>query len=211
MPATRPRVRSTDGHEVSLATYGHFASEDLLTAVVMERMPAGVATRRHARVAEPVGEQVSATAKSSSKSSSPGTNRRSRSVPPQTGTEGGEASRSWRRTRADSASPPRQSCRSCARTATVSRSCGRCPPCGTSRSCSPLARSRGSTGHAAPSGRPHEACPVPVPSQPPSTVAVATFTGIRRARRGSRGDTSGTQKVQGRPPLPHASQLRFRR
>jgi transposase-like protein len=40
----------------------------MLTAVVMERMLAGVATRRHARVAEPVGEKVSGTEKSTSKS-----------------------------------------------------------------------------------------------------------------------------------------------
>jgi putative transposase len=34
---------------VPLASYTHFAREDLLTQVVMERMLAGVATRRHAR------------------------------------------------------------------------------------------------------------------------------------------------------------------
>jgi transposase-like protein len=65
---TRPRARSIDGHEAPLASYAHFASEDLLAQVVMERMLAGVATRRHARTAEPVGEQVSGTAKSTSKS-----------------------------------------------------------------------------------------------------------------------------------------------
>lgn len=68
VPATRPRVRSTDGHEVPLATYQHFASEDVLTGVVLERMLAGVATRRHARVAEPIGEQACAAATSTSKS-----------------------------------------------------------------------------------------------------------------------------------------------
>ena len=68
VPATRPRVRSTDGHEVPLTTYQHFASEEVLTGVVLERMLAGVATRRHARVAEPVGEQACAAAKSTSKS-----------------------------------------------------------------------------------------------------------------------------------------------
>jgi putative transposase len=65
---TRPRARTTDGHEVPLTSYAHFAAEDLLTQVVMERMLAGVATRRHARTAEPVGEQVTGTAKSTSKS-----------------------------------------------------------------------------------------------------------------------------------------------
>ena len=53
---TRPRARTVDGHEVPLNSYAHFAAEDVLLQVVMERMLAGVATRRHARTAEPVGE-----------------------------------------------------------------------------------------------------------------------------------------------------------
>jgi putative transposase len=53
---TRPRARTIDGHEVLLSSYAHFAAEDVLLQVVMERMLAGVATRRHARTAEPVGE-----------------------------------------------------------------------------------------------------------------------------------------------------------
>ena len=57
---SRPRARTVDGHEVPLASYTHFAAEDLLTGVVMERMLAGVATRRHARTAEPVSEKVAA-------------------------------------------------------------------------------------------------------------------------------------------------------
>ena len=64
----RPRARTLDGHEVPLSSYGHFAAEDLLSQVVMERMLAGVATRRHARTAEPVGTQVGEQAKSSSRS-----------------------------------------------------------------------------------------------------------------------------------------------
>jgi transposase-like protein len=68
VPVDRPRARSVDGHEVSLASYVHFAGDDLLTQVVMERMAAGVATRRHARTAEPVGEKVSGAQKSTSKS-----------------------------------------------------------------------------------------------------------------------------------------------
>ena len=51
----RPRGRFVDGGEVSLATWETFASEDLLRQVVVERMLAGVATRRHVDVAEPVG------------------------------------------------------------------------------------------------------------------------------------------------------------
>ena len=64
----RPRARTLDGYEVPLASYTHFAAKDVLTRVVMERMLAGVATRRHARVAEPVGTVVSKEAKSTSRS-----------------------------------------------------------------------------------------------------------------------------------------------
>jgi putative transposase len=51
----RPRGRTVAGEEVKLATWDTFASEDLLRQVVVERMLAGVATRRHEQVAEPVG------------------------------------------------------------------------------------------------------------------------------------------------------------
>jgi putative transposase len=68
VPVTRPRARTVDGHEVPLASYLHFAAEDMLTQVVMERMLAGVATRRHARTGEPVGAQVGEEAKSTSRS-----------------------------------------------------------------------------------------------------------------------------------------------
>jgi len=64
----RPRARTLDGHEVPLISYTHFATDDLLTEVVMERMLAGVATRRHARAGEPVGTQVDQEAKSTSRS-----------------------------------------------------------------------------------------------------------------------------------------------
>jgi len=60
----RPRGRYTDGGEVELDTWATFASEDLLRQVVVERMLAGVATRRHAGVAEPVGQSGTATSKS---------------------------------------------------------------------------------------------------------------------------------------------------
>ena len=68
VPVDRPRARTVDGHEVPLASYSHFAADDMLAQVVMERMLAGVATRRHARVAEPVGTQVDKEAKSTSRS-----------------------------------------------------------------------------------------------------------------------------------------------
>jgi putative transposase len=51
----RPRGRYVDGGEVELAAWETFASEDLLRQVVVERMLAGVATRRHVDVTEPVG------------------------------------------------------------------------------------------------------------------------------------------------------------
>ena len=65
---SRPRARTVDGYEVPLASYTHCAAEDLLSEVVMERMLAGVATRRHARIAEPVGTAVSAGARSTGRS-----------------------------------------------------------------------------------------------------------------------------------------------
>ena len=68
VPVDRPRARTLDGHEVPLTSYTHFAADDLLTQVVMERMLAGVATRRHARAAEPVGALVDKEAKSTSRS-----------------------------------------------------------------------------------------------------------------------------------------------
>jgi len=58
VPVGRPRARTVDGHEVPLRSYGHFAGDDLLSEVVLERMLAGVATRRHARIAEPVGKAL---------------------------------------------------------------------------------------------------------------------------------------------------------
>ena len=65
---TRPRARTLEGAEVALAAYQAFAAEDQLTAVVMEKMLAGVATRRQARTLEPVGAAVTSAAKSTSRS-----------------------------------------------------------------------------------------------------------------------------------------------
>jgi transposase-like protein len=65
----RPRVRSADDErELPLATYGHFADRDPLTRAVMDRMLAGVSTRRFADVGEPVGEEVKQTSTSTGKS-----------------------------------------------------------------------------------------------------------------------------------------------
>lgn len=65
----RPRARAADGSgEVALVTYAHFADRDPLTAVVLERMLAGVSTRRYRRTQEPVGAGVERAARSTSKS-----------------------------------------------------------------------------------------------------------------------------------------------
>jgi transposase-like protein len=65
----RPRVRSADGRaEVRLATYEHFADRDPLTKAVLERVLAGVSTRRYRRTQEPVGSQVEQQARSTSRS-----------------------------------------------------------------------------------------------------------------------------------------------
>jgi transposase-like protein len=68
VPVTRPRARTADGHEVPLSTYRTFAAEDQLTQVVMERMLAGLATRRHTAAAEPVGHDVEQAASATSRS-----------------------------------------------------------------------------------------------------------------------------------------------
>jgi putative transposase len=69
VPVSRPRVRSADSaSEVELGTYRHFAARDQLSAIVLERMLAGVSTRRYARTGEPVGSEVDELARSTSKS-----------------------------------------------------------------------------------------------------------------------------------------------
>jgi putative transposase len=68
VPVARPRARTVNGGEVPLAAYRLFAAEDQLTAVVMERMLAGLATRRHVAAGEPVGQEVTAQATATSRS-----------------------------------------------------------------------------------------------------------------------------------------------
>jgi transposase-like protein len=69
VPIRRPRVvRADGGGEIGLDTYEVFSSADLLTEVALERMLAGVATRRHGLVAEPIGKALAVTARSDSKS-----------------------------------------------------------------------------------------------------------------------------------------------
>ena len=66
----RPRVRSADGEaEVRSRHIEHFADRDPLSRLVLEQMLAGVSTRRFGRTREPVGEEVEAAARSTSKSS----------------------------------------------------------------------------------------------------------------------------------------------
>ena len=65
----RPRARTTQGTEVSLDTWEAFSSGDLLDQVALERMLAGVATRRHADVADPLGEAIEAASSGTSRSS----------------------------------------------------------------------------------------------------------------------------------------------
>ena len=67
---SRPRMRSADDErELSLGTYEHFAARDPLTRAVMDRMLAGVSTRKFAGVGEPVGEDVEEESSATSKSS----------------------------------------------------------------------------------------------------------------------------------------------
>jgi len=69
VPVSRPRVRSADGgRELPVVTYEYFADRDPLSRAVMDRMLAGVSTRKFARVGEPVGEQVQQTASATGKS-----------------------------------------------------------------------------------------------------------------------------------------------
>ena len=68
VPVSRPRVRSVDGTELPVASYEYFADRDPLQRAVMDRMLAGVSTRKFARVAEPVGTEVEQKARSKAKS-----------------------------------------------------------------------------------------------------------------------------------------------
>jgi putative transposase len=69
VPVERPRTRTADGErEVELVSYAHFAARDPLADAMLERMLAGVSTRRYARTGEPVGSEVDDIARSTSKS-----------------------------------------------------------------------------------------------------------------------------------------------
>ena len=69
VPVRRPRVRAADGSaELPVPTYELFTSTEILGAMAMERMLAGLSTRRYPIGLEPVGDQVTAAARSTSKS-----------------------------------------------------------------------------------------------------------------------------------------------
>jgi transposase-like protein len=69
LPVRRPRVRASDGSgELPVASYDVFTGTELLGRKAMEAMLAGLSTRRYHVGLEPVGEQVSEQATSTSKS-----------------------------------------------------------------------------------------------------------------------------------------------
>ncbi|CCG02026.1 IS256-like element ISBsa1 family transposase [Blastococcus saxobsidens] len=69
VPVSRPRVRAADGSgELSVPTYELFSGTEILGSMAMERMLAGLSTRRYRVGLEPVGDHVSAAAKATSKS-----------------------------------------------------------------------------------------------------------------------------------------------
>lgn len=66
---SRPRVRATDGSgELPVASYELFSSTEILGKMAMEKMLAGLSTRRYPVGLEPVGQQVDETASATSKS-----------------------------------------------------------------------------------------------------------------------------------------------
>jgi putative transposase len=70
VPVRRPRVRTVEGErELPVESYGYFGDRDPLTRAVMDRMLAGVSSRRFADVGEPVGSDVETSSSSTSKTS----------------------------------------------------------------------------------------------------------------------------------------------
>ncbi len=68
VPVSRPRATLSEGGEMHLDSYAAFNDRDLLSQLAVERMLAGVATRRHALVAEPIGEELEEVARGDSRS-----------------------------------------------------------------------------------------------------------------------------------------------
>jgi transposase-like protein len=69
VPVTRPRMRATDGSgELPVAAYELFSRTEVLGRMAMERMLAGLSTRRYPVGLEPVGTRTEQAAVSTSKS-----------------------------------------------------------------------------------------------------------------------------------------------
>jgi hypothetical protein len=69
VPVTRPRIRATDGTgELAVPTYELFSGTEVLGRMAMERMLAGLSTRRYPVGLEPVGHRTAQTATATSKS-----------------------------------------------------------------------------------------------------------------------------------------------
>ena len=69
VPVTRPRVRAADGSgELHLPSYDLFSCTEILGRLAMEKMLAGLSSRRYGHGLEPAGQAVESTAASTSKS-----------------------------------------------------------------------------------------------------------------------------------------------
>jgi putative transposase len=69
LPVTRPRVRAADGSgELHLPSYDLFSSTEILGRLAMEKMLAGLSSRRYTAGLEPAGQAVAGQATATSKS-----------------------------------------------------------------------------------------------------------------------------------------------
>jgi len=69
VPVTRPRVRAADGAaELPIPSYQLFTSTEILGKMAMEKMLAGLSTRRYPVGLEPVGPSITETSTATSKS-----------------------------------------------------------------------------------------------------------------------------------------------
>ena len=69
VPVSRPRVRAADGSgELPIASYELFSSTEILGKMAMEKMLAGLSTRRYPVALEPVGAHIAETSSATSRS-----------------------------------------------------------------------------------------------------------------------------------------------
>jgi putative transposase len=69
LPVTRPRLRAADGSgELRLPSYDLFSSTEILGKMALEKMLAGLSSRRYSRGLEPAGAAVEETATATSRS-----------------------------------------------------------------------------------------------------------------------------------------------